>query len=97
MSFIDQLGIIGGTLGVAAGMSVLSMVEVVVFVYIILDGIYHDIRNLKKTVLSYLKGKEENSENMTCDANAKSLNKKHIGIDEFEEDQHEIKRIYVSI
>merc|ERR1712020_367443 len=53
MFFIDKLGTIGGTLGVCAGMSVLSMAEVLVFVYIVLIGIVLDIRQLCKVMVSY--------------------------------------------
>ena len=52
--FIDKLGTIGGTLGVSAGMSVISMIEVVVLVYIILNGIFHDIIYLWRKFLSFV-------------------------------------------
>ena len=93
--FIDKLGIIGGTLGVSAGMSVLSMIEVIVFVYIILNGIFHDIWWLWKKMLSYSKG-EKIIKKASSDPKTKSLIKKDVDKDELEEDQQEILKIYVS-
>ena len=91
----DQLANLGGTLGLFSGMSVLSMIEVIVFVYVILNGIFHDIWWLWKKMLSYLKG-EKIIKKAASDANTKSLNKKDVDNDELEEDQQEILKIYVS-
>ena len=56
-SFIDQLGIIGGNLGICVGMSVLGMFEAITFIYIVFSSIIQDINTLRKTVISFLKSK----------------------------------------
>ena len=89
--FIDKLGTIGGTLGVSAGMSVISMIEVVVFVYIILSGIFYDIIYLWRKVLSFLNGQSMN-ENKT----ASTISKENVKENNSDDDQ-QIKKIYVSL
>ena len=80
------------TLGVSAGMSVMSMFEVVLFVYLIANGIFHDVRNLKKTVSSYLKGGYI-SEKVTSPMKTNSWNEN----DGFDKNLQAIEKIYVSI
>ena len=53
--FIDKLGTIGGTLSVCAGMSVLSMFEVAMFVCTMLISIAFDATLLWKKIIPYLK------------------------------------------
>ena len=89
--FIDKLGTIGGTLGVCAGMSVISMIEVVVFVYIILSGIFYDIIYLWRKVLSFLNGQSMN-ENKT----ASTISKENVKENNSDDDE-QIKKIYVSL
>ena len=45
-SFNDQLGTIGGTLGLFTGISLLSMVEVFVLFYILVKSLIHDFFHL---------------------------------------------------
>ena len=73
--FIDKLGTIGGTLGVCAGMSVLSMVEVGVFVYIVLLGMALDMRHLWKRLITYKK-KVSTTEKKSKIPNHESVNSK---------------------
>ena len=89
--FIDKLGTIGGTLGVCAGMSVLSMAEVIVFVYIVLSGIVLDIRQLCKVMVSYLK-----TAPATTKKSASSNHEKICYDHDIVEGQKEIQKIYVS-
>ena len=98
--FIDKLGTIGGTLGVSAGMSVISMIEVVMLLYLILDGIFHDIINniasFKRKIVSFLNG-ASTLEPSTSARYTKPSNKDIIENNDLVEDEHEIEKIYVSI
>ena len=90
--FIDKLGTIGGTLGVSAGMSVLSMAEVVVFVYILLMGIVLDTKQLWKKVVSYRR-------KTVHVAKKKSVPLNHmvkVDLEDILEGQQEIQKLYVS-
>ena len=55
VSFNDQLGIIGGNLGLCVGMSVLGMVEATIFIYLVLKSLIQDGNTLRKMVISFLK------------------------------------------
>ena len=57
VSWIDQLGIIGGNLGLCVGMSVLGMVEATIFIYLVLKSLIQDVNTLRKMVISFLKFK----------------------------------------
>ena len=98
--FIDKLGTIGGTLGVCAGMSVISMIEVVVLVYLILDGIFLDILGKILTfwrkIHSFLDGKNT-IEPSTSDPNIKPLSEENNEDNDSEDEEQEIQNIYVSI
>ena len=98
--FIDKLGTIGGTLGVSAGMSVISMIEVVVLLYLILDGIFHDIidniATFRRKIVSFLNG-STTIRPSTSAWNTKPPNEANIEDNDFEEDEQEIQKIYVSI
>ena len=94
--FIDKLGTIGGTLGVSAGMSVISMFEVLVFFYLILNGIFHDLRYVWKKMLSYLDGNTARQE-VTSDLEANFEHKIDVYADDVEDDEQQIHKIYVSI
>ena len=98
--FIDKLGTIGGTLGVSAGMSVISMIEVVVLLYLILDGILHDvidsIATFRGKIVSFLNGSTTIGTS-TSALKTKSPNEENIEDYDFEEDEQEIQKIYVSI
>ena len=89
--FIDKLGTIGGTLGVCAGMSVLSMVEVGVFVYIVLLGMALDMRHLWKRLISYKKKVSTTEKKSKIPNHAK----KSFSLD-FKEDQQEVQKLCVS-
>ena len=89
--FIDKLGTIGGTLGVCAGMSVLSMVEVGVFVYIVLLGVVLDMTHLWKRLVSYKK-KASTTEKTSGSPNHAT----NLFSQDFKEDQQEVQKLYVS-
>ena len=96
-SFIDQLGTIGGTLGVCAGMSVLSMIEVLVFVYIVLVGAMYDLKQLKQIAISYLGF--VNKKNSLHQMEKCSNPNEHQKFDEndiFDKNQQDLKELYVS-
>ena len=52
-SFIDQLGIIGGNLGLCVGMSVLGMFEAMTFILIVFKSSLQDIRTIWRKFLSH--------------------------------------------
>ena len=100
--FIDKLGIIGGNLAIWTGMSVLSMVEVVVFFYIVIIGIALDVIGLWKKVLSLFglaapknnpKHSPNDMENNQIDIVEKSWNELNH---DFEEEQQLMQKQYVS-
>ena len=96
--FIDKLGTIGGTLGVSAGMSVISMIEVVVLVYVILNGIFHDTIYLWRMFLSFVNGPKNDNE-ITLDLEAKIINNEYVTLSKSNDndDDENIEKIYVSI
>ena len=97
--FIDQLGIIGGNLGVCVGMSVIGMFEAAIFIYIIITSIAQDVERLRKKILSYLKfrdlefGKDATLETVLV-CNGKE-DKRNIDHDVFGKDYEEIRKLYV--
>ena len=100
--FIDKLGIIGGTLAIWTGMSVLSMVEVAVFLYIVIIGIALDVIALWKKVLSVfgLSAPKTNKKRSPIDVEMYQnviLEKTQNGLNhDFEEEEQLIQRQYVS-
>ncbi len=66
--FIDQLGVIGGNLGLCVGMSVLGMCEAVMCLCIIIVSVGQDMKRLWKRISLYLRSKvPETDENPTLD------------------------------
>ena len=99
VSFDDQLGIIGGNLGLCVGMSVLGMCEVVMLILITITGIVQDLKNLRKKISSYLRFYDLEIEKeatldtiVVCTGKEDQRSNQH---EEFEEDHEEIKKLYV--
>ena len=83
--------------GVSAGMSVISMIEVIVFIYIILNGIFIDILNLWRKIFLCLNGNKIN-QNLTSDLESTTMNEEDVeGNDILDDEEQEFKKIYVSI
>ena len=89
--FIDKLGTIGGTLGVCAGMSVLSMVEVFVFIYIVFTGLFIDILELWKKIKSYII-----TTTLHEDKSASSSKVAEVHFEDVEESKQDVRNLYVS-
>ena len=89
--FIDKVATIGGTLGVCAGMSVLSMVEVLVFVYIVFSGLFIDILQLRKKIKAYTM-----TSSLHDDKSASSCKIAEVHFEGVEESQQDIQKLYVS-
>ena len=100
VSFNDQLGIIGGNLGLMCGISVLGMGEVVMFIFITITSLVQDLNTLRKKILSYLRFHDPVIEKeVTLDTVVLCQGKEDqttYRYDEFEEDLQEIKKLYVS-
>ena len=98
MSFIDQLSVIGGNLALCVGMSILSMAEVVLFIYIVISGIIIDIKQLWKKLLSYfgLAAPENIKVNLSLHKVKNIFYLPDKSWKELEEDQLKIKKLYVS-
>ena len=90
--FFDKLSTVGGTLAVSAGFSVISMFEVVVFVYIVFMGIVLDVRDLWNKAFTYLRKTGSATKKKTAPSN----NVAKVCYDNINEGQHEIKKLYVS-
>ena len=68
-TFNDQLGTIGGTLGLFTGMSVLSMIEVFFFAVVLVKCIIQELINIfvnPSVIKSYFISKKKNEEQMKC-------------------------------
>ena len=98
-SFIDQLGIIGGNLGLCVGMSVLGMFEAMTFVLIVVKSSIEDIRAMWRTILSYF---GFNVPDTTQEDTPKKLvvfkgaGVQNINEDNgYEESQEDLKKLYV--
>ena len=98
MSFIDQLSVIGGNLALCVGMSILSMAEVVLFIYIVISGIIIDIKQLWKKILSYFgfATPENIKDNLSLHKVKNIFYLPDKSWEEFGEDQLKIKKLYVS-
>ena len=99
VSFDDQLGIIGGNLGLCCGISVLGMGEVVMFIFITITSLVQDLNTLRKKILSYLRFYDpEIEKEVTLDTvvvcNGKE-DQRTYQYDEFEEDLQEIRKLHV--
>ena len=96
-SFNDQLGIIGGNLGLCVGMSVLGMVEASLFIYIVLKSVIQDMNTLRKTILSFFKVKFPLKEVPLQDVKVcRGLSDHRNEEDDDFEENEEMKRLYVS-
>ena len=100
VSFNDQLGIIGGNLGLCVGMSVLGMCEVVMLIIITIMSIVQDLNTLRKKILSYLRFHDPVFEKeatldtvVVCNGKEDQRTDRY---DEIEEDLQEIRKLYVS-
>jgi len=98
MSFIDQLSVVGGNLALCVGMSVLSMFEVVVFLYIVISGIIIDLKQSWKKIVSYFGlASPETTKNNAALHKAKKIHYlPDTSYKEYEEDQLAIQKLYVS-
>ena len=98
MSFIDQLSVIGGNLALCVGMSILSMAEVVLFIYIVISGIIIDIKQLWKKILSYfgLETPEIIKDKLLLHKVKNIFYLPDKNWKELEDDQLKIKKLYVS-
>jgi hypothetical protein len=98
--FFDQLGIIGGNLSLCVGMSVLSMFEVSIFIFIILKSIVQDLNTLQKKMVSFFKfnifGRKKKGSLENVIVHNCIGDQKHNEYYQLEENQLEIKKIYVS-
>ena len=72
-TFFDQLGTVGGTLGLFTGMSVLSMIEVSIFAFVLIKCIIQEIihifvnpSSIKSYFISKMKNESDNEEQMKC-------------------------------
>ena len=98
MSFNDQLSVIGGNLALCVGMSILSMAEVVLFIYIVISGIIIDIKETWKKLLSYfgLATPENIKDNLSLHKVKNIFFLPDKSWKEFEEDELKIQKLYVS-
>ena len=68
-TFFDQLGTVGGTLGLFTGMSVLSMVEVSIFAVVLIKCIIQEVIHIivnPSSIKSYFISKRKNEVRMKC-------------------------------
>jgi hypothetical protein len=93
-SFIDKLGVIGGTLGICIGTSILSFAEVAVFVYIVLKSLYEDLKIMCEKVKSFLRFTTPDVEKLN-EIVIISKNQSCIEQDEFEENDQDLEKLYV--
>ena len=105
LSFNDQLGTVGGTLGLFTGMSLLSMVEVFFFIFMFFKGLTQEC--LQRLGLSESQNTDDNpqqTESTQCQQEDKSEARKcchnEIKIDRYIEQtknhKEQIKNLYVS-
>ena len=99
LSFYDQLGIIGGNLAICVGMSLMSIFELVLFIYIVFKSATHDLNGLRKRMMSFLRLQVFRSKKkasfegvIVCNYKRDKKQSEHHG---FEETQN-IRNIYVS-
>ena len=89
-TFFDQLGTVGGTLGLFTGMSVLSIFEVLIFSFVLLGSIIYDLMSFLRNPLSILnffnekkdqKKERDNEKQMACASHrecGRQLNDIHV-------------------
>ena len=98
--FIDQLGVIGGNLGLCVGMSVLGMCEAVMCLCIIIVSVGQDMKILWKRISSYLRSKvPETDENPTLDMVVVSSCRNDQSCSDYDESQENLEaltKLYVS-
>ena len=101
MSFIYQLGIIGGNLGLCVGMSVLGMFEAMTFILIVLKSSIQDVRIIWRKFLSYFGfnipeiGQEHTLERVLV-SHGQGI-KNNAEDNGFDESQEDLKKLYVII
>ena len=93
-SFFDQLGIIGGNLGLCVGMSVLGMFEAMTFIYIFLKSGIQDMNTLRKKFLSFFKFKVPQEKATLENVKICRGHEDHNNIED--DDFEEMKKLYVS-
>ena len=65
ISFNNQLGVIGGTLGICIGTSLLSFAEIVLFLCIVFKSLYQDSKIAWKKIKSFLRSTPSDVENQS--------------------------------
>ena len=93
-SFIDQLGIIGGNLGLCVGMSVLGMFEAITFILIVFKSSVQDIRTIWRKALSLFTFKPQKSDKENDLESVIVCNGQRIDNNN-EKCQEELKKLYV--
>ena len=98
-SFIDQLSLIGGTLGIYVGISVISMFEVMILILIILKSVAQDLNIFQNKILTFLRSAKMDKKKISLiDVEVCRINeaKKFEDFNGAEKDQDELKKLYVS-
>ena len=97
-SFSDQLGVIGGTLGICVGTSIFSFAEVIVLVYIIIKSLGQDLMTLWKKMKHFLQfvdskvKKKVPLENVIVIRQHQDYNEQEV----FQDNQQILLKLYVS-
>ena len=98
-SFIDQLSLIGGTLGIYVGISVISMFEVMILILIILISIAQDLNIFQNRILTFLRSAKMDKKKISLiDVEDCRINKpkKFEDFNGAGKDQDDLKKLYVS-
>ena len=94
-SFNDKLGVIGSTLAICIGTSILSFAEVIMFIYIVLKSLCQDMKRMWSKMKLFLRFTAPDIEKLE-EVVVVSKDQSSIGPDGFEEDQQNLKKLYVS-
>ena len=101
LHFIDQLGIIGGNLGLCIGMSVLGMAEGVMILCIIITSGAQDLVTLTNKIVSILRSRKpeiEKEDSLEAVVSCNGSNIERNDENDVLEGEHEkIRKLYVSI
>ena len=98
-SFNDQLSLIGGTLGIYVGISVISMFEVMILILVILKSVAQDLNTFQNRILTFLRSAKMDKKKISLiDVEVCRINeaKKFEDFNGAEKDQYELKKLYVS-
>ena len=98
-SFIDKLGVIGGTLGICVGASLFSFAEVAVLIYIILKSLGQDFIIMWKMMKKFLTFVDSDIKKKAF-LHSVVVNRPHQdynGQEVFEENLKNLQKLYVSI